>query len=373
MLTTATPAWSSYSGLKVDVYTFTENYEEDLDQADLPVRNATLHSPCQTEGVVTELPDLMIPDVGAGVVLGCQENFVIARITGFISLPVGNYTFTFSGDDGMYLKIGNQVLTNDEEDWILKGMGGSEDVPFTVSSSEPLPLEYWFFEFGGGAFAEVFIRDSQNQLVDQSNLFTYVPAPPAPTSASSDGPVGLRLSESLRTCDGSSWVLSGDRLGSISEIRVAGTAVDFKRVSDEKITFDAPKGLAVGRHKVSFFVGSNLSTELVYSLVFKKEASCSSSLIRLTGLSLGQSQLGPANASELTAQIKSGSSPKRVTCIGSAHSWESENAQKLALQRAEGACKLVRLLSPGVKTQSYGFVGRFMSPNYQAVALRVDR
>lgn len=357
------PSHSSETGLKADVYIFDPG-------AEMPSRNPADFQRCVVPGVITESANLNFESVGAGVLAGCQENFVIIRLTGFISLPEGNYTFSFDGDDGMYLKIAGQELTNDEVDWVLKGDGGSENVPFTSLTGEPMPLEYWFFEWGGGAFAEVTIRDIQGQEIDQSNIF--FPSI-APTSAGDDTPVGMQLVETKRTCNGSSWSLYGERLTTISEIRVAGQPVVLTSVSDQRITFEAPKALTVGSHKVSYFAGDSKATEFVGSMLYKKESNCSSTLLRYPGLSTGQSSFGSTNKAELSAFLKSGTAPKRVVCTGSAYAFESDQAQMLALGRARAACQSVRELYPAVSTQVHGFVSKLVTPSYQAVAIRVIR
>lgn len=359
------PSNSSSSGLKADVYIFDE-------EQGIPVRDPSVHEVCETLDVITTSQTLDLPEVGAGVVAGCQENFVLVRLTGSLTLAPGNYTFSFSGDDGQFLKLGNQVLTNDEIDWVNKASGGSQDVPYTANSASAIPVDFWFYEFGGGAFSQVTIRDNQGNVVDQSNIFSTSTVP-APTSATADSPVGLQLVEIKRTCNGSSWLLTGYRLSTILEIKVAGAAVPFRLVSDEKVTFESPQGITKGKHKVSYFVGEGKSTELVGTLIMKKEVSCSSTLLRFASLATGQFQLDPASATELASYLSIGSSPKRVVCIGSAHPMEGKNGRQLALQRAEDACLKVKRSLPGVATASYGFESRIVSTAFQAVAVRVIR
>jgi hypothetical protein len=77
----------------------------------------------------------------------CPDDLFMVHYTGFITLPVHNtIQFWLAADDGGTMKIG----THEWGDWSDKGCGAIETDPMTMPSEQPLMLDGWFYENGGG-------------------------------------------------------------------------------------------------------------------------------------------------------------------------------------------------------------------------------
>ena len=77
----------------------------------------------------------------------CPDDLFMVRYQGFITLPAHNtIQFWLAADDGGTMKIG----THEWGDWSDKGCSAIETEPMTMPSEQPLMLDGWFYENGGG-------------------------------------------------------------------------------------------------------------------------------------------------------------------------------------------------------------------------------
>jgi len=77
----------------------------------------------------------------------CPDDLFMVHYQGFITLPAHNtIQFWLAADDGGTMKIG----THEWGDWSDKGCGAIETEPMTLASEQPLVLDGWFYENGGG-------------------------------------------------------------------------------------------------------------------------------------------------------------------------------------------------------------------------------
>jgi hypothetical protein len=77
----------------------------------------------------------------------CPDDLFMVHYQGFITLPAHNtIQFWLAADDGGTMKIG----TYEWGDWSDKGCGAIETEQMTLASEQPLVLDGWFYENGGG-------------------------------------------------------------------------------------------------------------------------------------------------------------------------------------------------------------------------------
>jgi hypothetical protein len=77
----------------------------------------------------------------------CPDDLFMVHYQGFITLPAHNtIQFWLAADDGGTMKIGGYEWG----DWSDKGCGAIETEPMTLASEQPLVLDGWFYENGGG-------------------------------------------------------------------------------------------------------------------------------------------------------------------------------------------------------------------------------
>lgn len=77
----------------------------------------------------------------------CPDDLFMVHYTGFITLPVhSTIQFWLAADDGGTMKIG----LHEWGDWSDKGCSAIETEPMTMQSEQPLVLDGWFYENGGG-------------------------------------------------------------------------------------------------------------------------------------------------------------------------------------------------------------------------------
>lgn len=95
---------------------------------------------------------------GGGNILGYKSNNVIVHFTGYITIPgtgVKNIRFYSRVDDGIYMKINNNVILNS---WVDQGPRTynvtSENIQF--NGGESYPIDIWYYENGGGAVIELY-------------------------------------------------------------------------------------------------------------------------------------------------------------------------------------------------------------------------
>lgn len=77
----------------------------------------------------------------------CPDDLFMVHYQGFITLPAHNIIqFWLAADDGGTMKIG----THEWGDWSDKACSAIETEPMTMASEQPLMLDGWFYENGGG-------------------------------------------------------------------------------------------------------------------------------------------------------------------------------------------------------------------------------
>ena len=77
----------------------------------------------------------------------CPDDLFMVHYQGFITLPDHNtIQFWLASDDGGTMKIGQYEWG----DWSDKGCSATESEPLTLASEQPLVLDGWFYENGGG-------------------------------------------------------------------------------------------------------------------------------------------------------------------------------------------------------------------------------
>jgi hypothetical protein len=77
----------------------------------------------------------------------CPDDLFMVHYQGFITLPAHNtIQFWLASDDGGTMKIG----TYEWGDWSDKGCSAIETEPMMLASEQPLMLDGWFYENGGG-------------------------------------------------------------------------------------------------------------------------------------------------------------------------------------------------------------------------------
>ena len=77
----------------------------------------------------------------------CPDDLFMVHYQGFITLPAHNtIQFWLAADDGGTMKIG----TYEWGDWSDKGCSAIETDPMTMPAEQPLVLDGWFYENGGG-------------------------------------------------------------------------------------------------------------------------------------------------------------------------------------------------------------------------------
>ena len=77
----------------------------------------------------------------------CPDDLFMVHYQGFITLPAHNtIQFWLAADDGGTMKIGGYEWG----DWSDKGCSAIETEPMVMASEQPLVLDGWFYENGGG-------------------------------------------------------------------------------------------------------------------------------------------------------------------------------------------------------------------------------
>jgi hypothetical protein len=154
-----TVAQADSNSLRVDVYTFSQD--------SLPDRQPYI----LCESAWTSVPniDSDFDAQYAGVVAGCQTDFVLVHYSGFITAPrSGVITFTDWSDDGFYLSLDDVTVI---DAWSLKGCSpASGQVEMIESVSQK--FDAWFYEYGGGACNHLFWDAEEGQTVVPESAFS---------------------------------------------------------------------------------------------------------------------------------------------------------------------------------------------------------
>ena len=130
----------STTGLNVAVYSY--------DPASTPDRQA--YTLCNGGWTHTDNIDTDFDGQFAGIVAGCQDNFVLVHYTGSVTFPdSGTYAFQGLADDGFWLSLDDTpVITND---WVLKGRWGNVYSDISIIGGHTYALDAWYYEYTGGA------------------------------------------------------------------------------------------------------------------------------------------------------------------------------------------------------------------------------
>lgn len=170
----AEPA-SADQGIKVDVYTFSPDFQT-------PERSVEQLTFCATVFV----PNINA-DWGGGDILGCGSDFVILHYSGTLTFPgEGSVNLLALADDGFSLSLDSVPVI---EDWYLKGCSGSWN-SFTPVAGHAYVLDAWMYEYGGGACSILYVVDSAGEfnVVPDSWFATPVVPTPEPTPEPSPEP-----------------------------------------------------------------------------------------------------------------------------------------------------------------------------------------
>lgn len=139
-------------GLNVTVYSY--------DASATPERQPYVL--CQNAWTHVDNIDQMYDDNNAGVVAGCQQDFVLVHYTGFVTFPDnGVYSFMAPADDGFYLSLDNKTII---DDWFLKGRYGNVYDNIVIEANHTYVLDAWYYEYGGGANATLMFKKSDSEL-----------------------------------------------------------------------------------------------------------------------------------------------------------------------------------------------------------------
>lgn len=357
------PSNASDNGLDADVWTYGFN--------GIPERSTSVYPVCTTAGVITEvqtLDNLFGPAWDDSVeVANCDYDYVLVNLTGYITLDPGTYTFNFVADDGLYLKIGDQVLTTDAVDWIIKPPGGSQGVQFVVRNHYSQAVDFWFFDNEYGSFADVEILDSRGNEVNQAGLFTKTPARVPVTPPAYEGPLNLSFKTKANTCPSLIWQISGQRLTSIREFTIGGKSAKVLSSSDSLVEIELPADLS-GKQRLIMGVPAS-SLNLTHDLVIPALSECQSTL-KLFGFGTRASALNAAQLDQISDFIATGKST-RLVCVGVATTSEGSNARRLALLRAQSACKAGKLAQPDLQTSLFTSLKAGNSPQFRGVTLKL--
>jgi hypothetical protein len=356
----AAPVAADDAGLNADVYVYGFD--------GVPQRSTSLYPECTANGVIAEvqtLENLFGAPFQEVIVAGCQSDYVLVHLTGYITLDSGNYTFNFSADDGLFLSIGGQVLTTDAIDWIIKPPDGSTNVSFR-SDGYSQEVDYWFFENRFGSYADVEILDSRGVEVVQEGLFSKTPKRLPVVAPSYEGPLDLALRDVTKNCQPATWQLTGKKLDGIKQITIAGKPAVIVSSSSSLIQLQAPAGLAPGRHRVEYSVpGSNLS--LYDFLVVRTERVCAETL-KISGFASGSSALTAVDVQKIRQMVSARSAGQnQLVCVGSA-SYSEPTARTVARARAQAAC---RLAAPGMRATTYISVSSSADSAVRAVTVKL--
>ena len=355
------PASASDDGLNAEVYVY--------GFSGVPQRSKDLYPACTTNAVITEvqtLEDLFGAPFQEVIVAGCQNDYVLVHLTGYITLDAGIYTFNFSADDGLFLSIGGQTLTNDAEDWIIKPPSGSTNVPFSANGYS-LAVDFWFFDNEFGSYADVQILDSRGNEVSQAGLFSKSPRKVPLTAPIYEGPLNLKLQDVTRSCQPTSYQLTGDRLNSISQITVGDLPVVIKKSSSTLIEFDLPIATPQGRLRVTYSVPVNSLN--LFDFITVKDLKACAQQVKISGLAQGSAAL-PAADLQRVKDLVSGRSlvQNQLVCVGSATIGELANPLSLARARAKAACQAA---APGMRVTTYISVSSKSDGQFRAVTVKL--
>jgi hypothetical protein len=154
------------NGLKVEVYTF--------DPSATPDRKA--YTLCETGWTSVANIDSDFDHDNAGIVAGCQGDYVLVHYSGYISSPrSGLVSFTNWSDDGFYMSFDDVAVI---DAWTLKGCSPTTAV-VGMTANASVKFDAWFYEFGGGACNRLFWGQEDGTVIVPPSAFSSdVVSPP---------------------------------------------------------------------------------------------------------------------------------------------------------------------------------------------------
>ena len=131
-------------------------------------------------------------DWGSGYVLDSGRNErVIAHFYGKIYIPsAGTYTFYYSGDDGMYMKIDGGVVISDWQEQGRSYYNGSGSKYF--ASAGYYDIDTWWYENGGGASIYLYWNYGGSINLISSTYYSLTGPTTTTTTGTSTGPTSTQ-------------------------------------------------------------------------------------------------------------------------------------------------------------------------------------
>lgn len=170
-------AEATTAGLTVEVYTYNPNVlPEHSVVSDYILCSTTVSTAWTSTNSINTNFDAEY----AGIVAGCQGDFVLIHYSGWMTWPTTEDVVLQSwADDGFILSLDGETVI---DDWYLKGCGGSQ-ATHSFTANVPQRLDAWFYEYGGGACSILGqIKDGQYLPIDPAVYSQDVPViePPKP-------------------------------------------------------------------------------------------------------------------------------------------------------------------------------------------------
>ena len=134
---------------------------------------------------------------------GCESDMLMVHYTGYITIPEHNtIRFWLAADDGGTMKID----TYEWGDWSDKGCTAIETETMTLPSDQPLRLDGWFYENGGGTcYMLAWDIDGTGWSIVPDSAFTFTASPSTtttavqPTTTTTEQPTTTSLLETTTT------------------------------------------------------------------------------------------------------------------------------------------------------------------------------
>jgi hypothetical protein len=164
------------NGLKVEVYTY--------DPSATPDRMA--YTLCESGWTSVANIDSDFDNDNAGIVAGCQGDYVLVHYSGYITSPrSGLVSFTNWSDDGFYMSLDDVPVI---DAWTLKGCSPSS-VVVGMTAFASVKFDAWFYEYGGGACNRLFWGQDEGTVIVPASAFSSdVVTPPVIVSPNLNKP-----------------------------------------------------------------------------------------------------------------------------------------------------------------------------------------
>ena len=109
---------------------------------------------------------------------GCRSDQVMLHYTGSIVVPATSARFRIYSDDGAWVSIGS----NEFGRWGLRGCSYTESPEYQFNQGESLPIDAWFYEWGGGECFRLYWDIGNGWEVVPASAFTSASTPPPTTT-----------------------------------------------------------------------------------------------------------------------------------------------------------------------------------------------